>query len=288
MAKNKGGNTVQKSPLTIFICTHVPFKPIPQVEARPDIYKIITNTNLEFPKTKLEILRVDQMDCDYGPEENILLNEYRMINAIYKMKNKPKYIGICHYRRYYNTDIIENLDCDSVFNKFKIPLIMGNPVIFKNLLGEEHDNETWFAYWHSYSAWQECKKIFKDFHPEMSKEFDEMEKSNFLHNSAMMILPKELFKEWCEFIFPCYEELKDKMNIHTYEESLAYVDKYIDQFVKPYNPVYTREYQARLLAYILERYLSVWLRYKKVNGKSLLDSATNIPWFMPEPKTITA
>ena len=284
--KNKGKAGLKRGPLTIFICTHKPFRPIPQVEARPDIYKIITNCNDPFPPTKLDILRVDKMDCDYPANENMLLNEYRMINAINKMKYKTEYIGICHYRRYYDIDSIERLNCNLVFKEAGIPLLLGQPIVFKDLLGQEYDNETWFAYWHSYSAWQDVKKVFKDFHPELSNEFDEMEKANFLHNSAMMIMPKELFSEWCDFIFPCYEEMKDKLNIHNDTDAFAYVDKYIDQFVKPFNPLYTREYQTRFTAYVLERYLSIWLRIKRENGKSLLEQAGTIPWFMPDPKQI--
>jgi hypothetical protein len=265
--------------LNIFICSHIPFRPLIQTEQRPDIYKIITNCNDDFPKTNLEILRVDEMKCDYPSEENILLNEYRMINAIYCMGNKPDYIGICHYRRYYGFEEIERLDCKTLFDNF-FQILLGRPVYFEEVLDGKYNNETYFGYWHSYSAWQEIEKIFKDFHPDLTNEFDEMKKANFLHNSAMMIMPKELFNEWCEFIFPLYEELKEKLNMYNQEDALRYVEKYENEFIKPFNPLYDKNYQSRFIGYVLERYVGVWLRTKHKNNKTLLESAGTLKWGM--------
>lgn len=276
--------------LTIYICTHVPFTPSPLVESRPDIYKIITNCDDPFPATKLEILRVNKMICDYGAEENMLLNEYRMINAIYNLPHKSKYIGICHYRRYYNFGEIERIasNADFIFGELGYEILLGKPIYFRDVLHREFNNEEYFAYWHSYSGWNDAEKVFKDFYPELSNEFDEMKNANFLHNSAMMIMPRDLFDDWCDYIYPLYDELKEKLNIHNFEEALQYVDKYSTEFIKSFNPYYTREMQARFIGYVLERYLAVWLREKHEDGKTLLDKSGEIQWYTYPDEAIKA
>lgn len=285
MAYNK------KSNLTIYLCSHKPFKPIPETEAHPERYRIITNCTDPFPPTKLDIVRVNdkKYECNYGEDLQNSLNEWRYIDCI--SMNEPllnKYIGINHYRRYFDTSVVDRLDLDLIFEECKIPILLGTPVVFSNFNIGEHDNESWFGYWHSYTCWKEFEKYFKEIHPNLTKEFDEMAQADFLHNSAMSIMPRDLFIDMCDFVLGTFDQLQDKFGIHNEQEALAYVDKHIEEWVRPYRPYYTREISARVLGFLIERITGVWLRIKRENGKSLIEEAGELQWFMPDPKTITA
>ena len=124
--KIKNGNGY--SPITMFICTHKPFRVPPYIESHPEMYKIITNCDDPFPPTKLDVLRVNRMKCDYTDKQNTCMNEWRMMNAIYHMKNKPHYIGIVHYRRYFEPSVIERINMD-VLKESGYDMVRGQPVV---------------------------------------------------------------------------------------------------------------------------------------------------------------
>ena len=273
--------------LTIFVCTHIPFRVPPYIEAHPEIYTIITNTKDPFPPTKLTILRVDDMECDYGPEENMCLNEWRMVNAIYHMKELPKYIGICHYRRYFDPNVIPRLDMD-VLTDSGYDMVIGQPVKYFDVLHEEHDTFTYYGYWHNYKDFLTYEKVMREQYPEMLEAFLEMKEQDYLYNSAMMILKRDDFIDLCKYTFSTYESMKKEFGIHNDKEALQYVLDRKDEYVKAHNPYYTAKVQSRLLSYGQERYgTNTWLRKKREDGTKILDKAAQIQWFMPNVKDIS-
>ena len=279
----------KRSKLTIYLCTHKPFRVPLYIESRSERYSIITNSHEPFPPTKLPIVRINnkRYECAYGEEKQICLNEWRYLDCISRNERLLNdYIGINHYRRYFDPAMIDRLDLDLIFNDLKVPIILGKPVMFKDRRIGNHDNESWFGYWHSYSCWLEFEKYFKEIYPGLKKEFDEMAHADFLHNSAMCILPRDLFIDMCEFVLNTFDQLEDKFGIHNEEEALAYVDKYINEFVRDFRPYYSREISARVMGFLIERVTGVWLRIKRENGKSLLEQAMEIDWFMPKEEDI--
>lgn len=277
---------VKNNPLTIFVCTHVPFRVPPYIEARPDIYTIITNSRERFLPTKLRVLRVDNMQCDYGPEENLCLNEWRMINAIYHMKNLPEYIGICHYNRYFDPSVIERLDM-KVLTDSGYDMVIGQPARYSDLLKEEYDTFTYYGYWHNYKDFLTYEKVIREQYPEMLEAFLEMKEQDYLYNSALMILKRDDFLNLCDYSFKTYESMKKEFGIHNDKEALQYVLDRKDEYVKPYNAYYTAEMQSRLLSYGQERYgTNTWLRKKREDGTKILDKAAEIQWYMLSKKDI--
>lgn len=279
-------SVVKINPLTIFVCTHVPFSVPSYIEARPDIYTIITNSRDRFLPTKLRVLRVDNMQCDYGPEENLCLNEWRMINAIYHMKTLPEYIGICHYRRYFDPGVISRLDMD-VLTDSGYDMVIGQPFRYRELVHDEHDSFTYYGYWHNYKDFLTYEKVIREQYPEMLEAFLEMKEQDYLYNSALMILKRDDFINLCEYSFKAYESMKKEFGIHNDKEALQYVLDRKDEYIKPYNPYYTAEMQSRLLSYGQERYgTNTWLRKKREDGTKILDKAAEIQWYMIPKKDV--
>lgn len=274
------------SPFKIFICSHIPFR-VPQfVNEHPEIYKVITNCNDPFPPMKVDLLRVDKMKTDYGPDQNLCLNEWRMINAIYNMKNLPEYIGICHYRRYFDPGVISRLNMH-VLEENGYEMVIGQPVRYFNVLHEEHDSFTYYGYWHNYKDFLTYEKIIREQYPSMLEAFLEMKAQNYLYNSAMMILKREDFIDLCEYTFDVYESMKEEFGIHNDEEAIQYVTDRKDEYVKPHNPYYDINMQARLLSFGVERIsTNTWLREKREDGTCILDHAAQVEWFMPNENEI--
>lgn len=226
------------------------------------------------------------MQCDYGPDENMCLNEWRMINAISHMKTLPEYIGICHYRRYFDPDVISRLDMD-VLTDSGYEMVIGSPAVYHNLLREEHDTFTYYGYWHNYKDFLLYEKVIREQYPEMLDAFLEMKEQNYLYNSALMILKRDDFLNLCDYAFKAYESMKNEFGIHNDKDALQYVLDREDEYVKPYNPYYNAEMQSRILSYGMERYgTNTWIRKKREDGTKILDKAAEIQWIMPDNKDI--
>ena len=273
------------NPLTIFISSHVPFRVPSYINEHPDTYKIITNCDDPFPPTKLDLLRVNKMKCDYGPEQNKCLNEWRMINAIYNMKHLPEYIGICHYRRYFDPNVIDRLNM-RVLEENGYEMVIGQPVRYMDALHEEHDSFSYYGYWHNYKDFLKLEEVVKRLYPTMADAFDEMKEQDYLYNSAMTILKRDDFIDLCEFNFSIYDELMKEYGFKNDEDAFNYVGEHLDEYVKPYNRYYDQNMQSRLISYLTERSWNVWMREKRDDGTSLLDHAAEIQWFMPNEKDI--
>ena len=283
MAKGKIGSGY--NPITMFICSHIPFR-VPQfVNEHPEIYKIITNCNDPFPPTKVDLLRVDKMKCDYGSDQNLCLNEWRMINAIYNMKYLPEYIGICHYRRYFDPGVISRINM-KILEENGYEMVIGQPVIYKDVIKADHDSFTYYGYFHNYKDFLKLEETVKGMYPSLSDAFDEMKEQPYLYNSAMMILKRDDFMDLCEFNFSLYDELMKVYGFKNDQDALNYVGERKDEYVKPYNSYYDVTIQSRLIAFLIERGTNVWLREKRDDGTRILDHAAEVQWFMPNEKEI--
>ncbi len=273
------------NPLTMYVCSHIPFRVPNFVNEHPEIYKVITNCDSPFPQMKTDLLRVDRMDCEYGKEQNRCLNEWRMINAVYNLKHIPEYVGICHYRRYFDPGVIERLDM-RLMSHYDYDIVLGNPVKYDDVLHDEYDSFTFYGYWHNYKDFLVLEESIKTLYPEMSDAFDRMKKQEFLYNSAMMILPREEFIDLCDFVFSIYDDLMKRYGFKNDDDALKYVKEREDEYVRPYNKYYTAEVQSRLVGYLLERATNTWLQEKDEQGRTRIDKAAKIAWFMPKEEDI--
>lgn len=166
---------------------------------------------------------------------------------IWKNDKKSDVTGLVHYRRYFSTA------------KFSL-----NPAYFLDgaEIGEilqSYDIILPKREWLKETAWEEyymvsglekdlrrVEKIIKETYPDCMPAFREyfIQNRSWLYN--MMICRKELFDEYCEWLFGILFQLETQVDDKDYTD-----------------------YQKRIFGFMSERLLNVWVMYKKLNVKEL-------------------
>lgn len=237
----------------IFIYSHIHFNPI----VTNNVYKILTCSHDDF-SCNLDVYR------DYNGDNisnlNLMYNEYSGIYWIWKNYKLKNYIGINHYRRLYSwLDDIPSIH--DIFKNNKI--ILNNPL----RLPPNHDNYSFYGYWHNFEDFDLLEEIINDKFISYADGFNKMKKAEYIYNSSLFTMPKDLFIEYCEFIFNVLAEFRLRRNFNTNEDAIKWVDKNKDKYIKPYFQYYDINKQARIVGYIAERALNAFL----MNGTNSLE-----------------
>ena len=93
--------------------------------------------------------------------------------------------------------------------------------------------------------------------------------SHYLLPYNMFILPKELFNEYCEFMFTILFAFDKQIKVNNdYIEMIKHIGDYRETYVeKTMKPNNTYEYQARLYGFIGERLTTAFfIKYINENG----------------------
>lgn len=179
-------------------------------------------------------------DCvgDNISNYNSLLNEMTSIYWFWKNEKLPEYIGFNHYRRFFKSEDIEkSSDYDITVSK---------PIWSSMSISLAHQ----YKYYHKLEDLQKCIDIIRN---EFNYEWGEGFRKYLLNNGInlapcnMFIMKKDLFEEWCSFIFPLLFRLKTEI-----------CDT--DEFKQRDN------YQKRALCFLTERIFNYWYFLKKKSG----------------------
>ncbi len=151
-----------------------------------------------------------------------------------------EYIGITHYRRYFSR---------SFGNK--------NIASYKDLLRKLKDHDCIVPYigklpmsvepmYCRHSGYQKdldnLKSIIKSLYPDYVQDYESIMKGKSLYFFNMMVCKKELFDEYCDWLFSILFELEKITDISGYGA-----------------------YQSRIFGFLSERLLNVWIRHKQLN-----------------------
>lgn len=173
-------------------------------------------------------------------EKNACWCELTALYWGWKNLNDVKYLGLCHYRRYFDYDINDN-NIDRLLKDHDIVVVKQTNKMWskferpRNLMNTT-SVEDYFLYMDTMLA----------MHPEYKKEI-----ISYYYNSrksypyTMFITTKEVYDDFCEFIFPVFEEIEKRSKEHGY----------------------TR--QKRFIAYFGEYSLGLYILCKKLRPKSL-------------------
>lgn len=144
-------------------------------------------------------------------EKNPFWSEYTALYWGWKNQKNVSYSGLCHYRRYFDLDINEN-NIDSLLKKKDILVIKPNSPMFSK---RERLNN--LARMTSF----EDAVLFLDtilyMYPQYKNEIME-----YFFNSrlrvpfSMFVAKKEIFDQYCEFIFPVLFEMEKRIKQHGY------------------------------------------------------------------------
>ena len=291
----------------IFIYSHVPFVPV----VENHVYKILTNSHApdeEFMryqpvvvqqpklvgpsgKTEMFELKVPSPDAyrnlpiyrDYTgdniSDKNLMFNEYAGFYWILHNWELKDYIGMFHYRRYYNfLDEVPNIE--KIFS-YGVKVILNSRFMLKYPPGyASKSNREFYKIWHNVDDFDLMGKIVKENYPQYADGWDKMANADFIFPSSLFIMPKELFKEYVSFALDVMNKFNDARGCHTPEEWIANVEAHKDEYARPQHKYYDVKMQARATGYLVERCLAAFLM---AGDDPLLDHAVEYEWsVLPE------
>lgn len=165
--------------------------------------------------------------------ENISARNYRYseLTALYWIWKhfSSDYIGISHYRRHFNlnSELLEKL------GKSDIDVIVTVPILNFPSVRAVYDND------HFIEDWDITMQAIKELYPEYYETAKSIEDGCFYYAYNMMIASEKIFNEYCRWLF----------------DILFYCEKRCKEYENPY--------QNRLMGFLSERLMTVFLEYHK-------------------------
>lgn len=157
------------------------------------------------------------------------------------------YIGLCHYRRYFaHGKHGSSLEAkkEAIFHRADYEKLMQNYDVIlpkkRNYYIETVRSQ--YEHAHNKKDLDEVKAIIAEKYPEYSESFIRVMDRKKLHILNMFVMKKELFDEYCTWLFNILFELENRIDISSYNQ-----------------------YEARVYGFLSERLFNVWLEKKKLN-----------------------
>ena len=234
--------------LRVFIMTHKDFKNYRYNR----VYTIVADDKTELKeKYNLDIIFANKGKLYNLSRAYSEMSKLYYIYELYKTGTySSKYVGLNHYRRYFNfTDIIPNLD--DIFKYYDV--ILNSPIIVKGSMKEQ------FCKFHNCQKYDEILEVIKDIKPEYYKTALKTSKEKKIFICNLFIMKKEDFLKYCEFMYDILFEF-DKRNNYTSDEDLLNYSKEL------YKDKYQQLYQSRLEAFLSERIGNIFYyqNFKKI------------------------
>lgn len=236
----------------IFVCAHKNF----ETKVKNPVYKILSvgdNTELIGDG----ILRDD--NGDNISHMNRFFSELTGYYWVWKNYQTKDWVGFCHYRRYFNffdnIPDLNSLDCD---------VIVPQPIYcYPSPL------EQYRACHNIKDLEMVCDIAHKKYNIPYSVMDDVLKENKMLHLFNMFIMKKELFNEYCEFMFGVLGEYLNRCNISSFDDVTKMVIDNRNDYLKQFSPNSEVSYQARIGGFLSERLFNVWLVWKKLKVKSI-------------------
>lgn len=219
-------------------------------------------THKKFEKTKLQ----EYLPIQVGAENNEKLGylqdnigenissknpnycELTGIYWIWKNDNENDVIGISHYRRYFTQQLIfknknkilNQEQVEEIFNK-GYDIILPKKEIYRENVYKQYCQNSGFA-----TDLNRVEEIIRKQCPEYIESYKKIMEKNRLHQFNMMICSKDLYNEYCEWLFNILFELEKEVDLSQYNE-----------------------YQKRIYGFLAERLLNVWVDKNNLKIKTI-------------------
>lgn len=165
---------------------------------------------------------------------------------------KCDYIGLCHYRRYFvgknlhtnNAEkkkavILHRQDYEKLLREYDIILPVKRNYYIETVRSQ-------YEHAHNKRDLDEAERIIKELYPEYSEAFAKVMGRTKLHILNMFVMKKQLFDEYCRWLFSILFKLGKRIDITNYNQ-----------------------YEARVFGFISERLFNVWLEKQQLNVKEM-------------------
>ena len=242
-----------KSSLKIFIMAHKDFE---NFRYNP-VYSIVVDDK-SFLKNKynLDIIYADQGKLYKLKRAYSEMSQLYYIYTLYKQgKITSDYIGLNHYRRYFNfTDNIPDLD--EIFKNYDA--ILNIPYLMRNGMRNQ------YCLYHKCKNYDQVIEIIKDIKPEYYKSALETMNLKNVNICNLFIMKKKDFFKYCEFMFDVLFEFDRRNNFTSDEDVLHYITKF--HKINGTKYINSDLYQSRIQAFLSERIGNIFYykNFKKV------------------------
>ncbi len=165
---------------------------------------------------------------------------------------KCDYIGLCHYRRYFagknihdndvekkKAAILKRQDYEKLLQEYDVILPVKRNYYIETVRSQ-------YEHAHNKRDLDETEKIIAEFYPEYTEAFTKVMGKTKLHILNMFVMKKQLFDEYCSWLFSILFELEKRIDISGYNQ-----------------------YEARVYGFISERLLNVWLEKQQLKVKEM-------------------
>ena len=179
-------------------------------------------------------------------------NYCELTGLYWSWKNlKCDYIGLCHYRRYFcatkhgrdydskTKAILLRADYEKVLRQYDV-ILPEKRNYYIEIVRSQYEHA------HNKRDLDEVERIISERHPEYLDAFFLVMNRRKLHILNMFVMKKELFDEYCAWLFDILFELEKRIDISRYDA-----------------------YQARVFGFLGERLFNVWLEKKKLKIKEI-------------------
>lgn len=234
----------------IYICSHKEFEQIVHNDSYEVVYSkegIKHNGDLKYHVCK---------DVDIPIDDDSFYSELYNYKWVADNLELPKYVGFCHYRKYFSfMDAVPNLDDDG-----EVEAVVARPVDFKYSIRETYD------IFHNIEDLEIVESIVKEKYPQYYENMEKFLESKRLFPCNMFIMKREDFKEYIDFMFDVLNEYLNRIGMDFKKRLVDESVKYTEGKPSPNNTI---EYQRRIGGYLGERLTNVFI-YNKF---------TTVKWF---------
>lgn len=225
--------------LDIFVCTHKDFK---QIVSNP-CYKVINVRDIDY----------NELGLTYNDD---FYSELIALYWIVKHYDIKDYIGICHYRRYF--DFIDDIpNMDELFKEYDV--ILPKPLKLRFNI-KQH-----YGLCHNIEDFEIIQKIINEWFPNYTKASDIVFGNKYLFTNNMFVMKRDDFLEFFSF----YKNVIDRYLTYIGNDVDKRINDNKDKYLKNFkNNPQSGEfwYQKRIGGFISERLLTLFAlkKFRKI------------------------
>ena len=223
---------------------------------------------------------LDVSNDDFIKNHDMCYSECARIYYLWKHPDviTTEYIGICHYRRYF--DFLFKKDADTILNNiFKInDIIIPKKDHFNGLNNYEE-----FCIDHNKTVIDTCDYILKENYPDYYDSWLKFKNSKEAYYKNMFIMRKNDFMKYCNFLFDIVDKISDVINAHNDSDTPIFVKNEVLRgnypSIKDENDISKIKYQSRLHGFLFERLSSLYFEHNfhgRIHEEKIINTETMI------------
>lgn len=159
-------------------------------------------------------------------EKNCYYGELTGIYWVWKNIRTSDYVGVCHYRRYFCTEegrIFNEKDYLHILQEYDIITSKKLKLNFSYFDGYEGDYNIFDLI--------TTGEVIRQKFPEYYENFERLVHGNGTYFANMMVAKKEIYDEYCEWLFSIFDEVEKRIDPSGYDDYHKRVFGFISEFL---------------------------------------------------------